>query len=388
MFCEYFHSLKALTLPASQRQGDTGPSTPVLCAVGKSDATQRGSEAKKLRPKTEALYERRGQLMKRVSIRSVAISCFLLAAPSFAAADNALFSSDDGNVVLFGDIGLANIKAQEFVYRGAEKCSDSGWESKGHKCSQLNWESKGMTLFTAGVDAQIDNDWSLKGSVKVGAIGDGHMTDYDWASPGHDDWSHRSIHPDTELDHYIAGSIEIDRIIYGNETSSIAVGAGVRYTDVKWTAYGGSDVYSSDDSFRDQSGTWPSGKGISYRQKIPVGFVSLSGEHVVGDLTISGGIQGGLSFGIKDIDDHWLRDLRFRSDMSPAPTIGANVAVSYAVTPAASLYLSGSFERVFQMRGNMLMDDTAKGTRSPWLQDEAGANFESMSISFGLKGTF
>ncbi|SEI19967.1 outer membrane protease [Rhizobium tibeticum] len=74
--------------------------------------------------------------------------------------------------------------------------------------------------------------------------------------------------------------------------------------------------------------------------------------------------------------------------MSPAPTIGANVAVSYAVTPGASLYLSGSFERIFQKRGNMLTDDTAKGTRSPWVQDEAGANFESMSISFGLKGTF
>ncbi|MEX2697415.1 omptin family outer membrane protease, partial [Rhizobium mongolense] len=220
MFCEYFHSLKALTLPASQRQGDTGPSTPVACAVGKSDATRRGSEAKKLRLKTEALDKTRGQPMKRVSIRSVAISCFLLAAPSFAAADNALFSSDDGNVVVFGDIGLANIKAQEFFYIGD------------HKLSQLNWESKGMTLFTAGVDAQIDNDWSLKGSVKVGAIGDGHMTDYDWASPRHDDWSHRSVSPDTELDHYIAGSIEIDRIVYGNETSSIAVGAGVRYTDV------------------------------------------------------------------------------------------------------------------------------------------------------------
>ncbi|TVZ74857.1 omptin family outer membrane protease [Rhizobium mongolense] len=376
MFCEYFHFLKGLTRPASQRQGDTGPSTPVACAVGKSDATQRGSEAKKLRLKTEALYERRGQLMKRVSIRSVAISCFLLAAPSFAAADNALFSSDDGNVVVFGDIGLANIKAQEFVYEGD------------HKLSQLNWESKGMTLFTAGVDAQIDNDWSLKGSVKVGAIGDGHMTDYDWYSPRHDDWSDRSIHPDTELDHYVAGSIEIDRIIYGNETSSVAVGAGVRYTDVKWTAYGGSHVYSRDGSFRNRSGTWPSGKSIiSYRQKIPVGFVSLSGEHVLGDLTISGGIQGGLSFGIKDIDDHWVRDLRFWDDMSPAPTIGANVAVSYAVTPAASLYLSGSFERVFHSRGDWKRHDFATG-ENDFGKDFAGATFEAMSVSFGLKGTF
>ncbi|MCZ4093569.1 omptin family outer membrane protease [Sinorhizobium psoraleae] len=246
-----------------------------------------------------------------------------------------------------------------------------------------------MTLFTVGAIAQIDNDWSLKGSVNLGTGGNGHMVDYDWLSRGHDDWSDRSVSPNTELDHYVAGAIELDRIIYGNETSSFAVGAGFRYTDVKWTAYGGSGFYSSDYGFRDQPIGWPDWvKVISYRQKIPVGFVSLSGEQALGDLTISGGIQGGLSFGINDTDDHWLRDLRYHEDMHPAPTIGATVAVNYALTPGASLYLSGSFERVFHKRGDVQIEDTAKGTRFSWTKDEGGANFESMSISFGLKGTF
>ncbi|NRP75827.1 Protease 7 [Ensifer psoraleae] len=216
--------------------------------------------------------------MKRVSIRSVAISCFLIAAPSLGVADNLPFSSDNGNFVVVGDIGFANIKAQEFVYQGD------------HKLSQLNWESKGMTLVTVGVDAQIDNDWSLKGSVKVGAIGNGHMTDYDWVNREHDYWSHRPVHPGTELDHYLVGAIEIDRIVYGNETSSFAVGAGVRYTDVKWTAYGGSGIHTIK-KFRDTPVAWSSAeKVISYRQKVPVGFLSLSSEHVLGDLTISGDV--------------------------------------------------------------------------------------------------
>ncbi|MGH0240647.1 hypothetical protein NKY70_25100 [Sinorhizobium meliloti] len=38
--------------------------------------------------------------------------------------------------------------------------------------------------------------------------------------------------------------------------------------------------------------------------------------------------------------------------MSPAPTIGASVAVSYALTPGASLYLPGSFDRAFHSRGD------------------------------------
>nr|WP_284200595.1 hypothetical protein [Rhizobium indigoferae] len=58
----------------------------------------------------------------------------------------------------------------------------------------------------------------------------------------------------------------------------------------------------------------------------------MSGEHVLGDLTISGDLQAGLSFGIKDIDDHWKRDLRFHDDMNPAPTLSATVALDYAMT--------------------------------------------------------
>ncbi|NEI52862.1 omptin family outer membrane protease [Rhizobium leguminosarum] len=313
--------------------------------------------------------------MKRVVAESAVTSCLLVATPSLAAADNTLFSSDDGNFIVFGGIGLANIKAQEFFY------------FDDRKLSQLNWESKGMTLFTVGVDAQIDSDWRLKGSVKVGALGDGHMTDYDWDSPGHDDWSDRSVSPSTELDHYIAGSIEIDRIVYGNETSSFSVGAGVRYTDVKWTAYGGYGIYT-EENFRDTPVAWPDWERfISYRQQIPIGFVSLSGEHVLGDLTISGGMQGGLSFGIKDIDDHWLRHLRFWDDMSPAPAIGANVAVSYALTPTASLYLFSSFDRVFHSRGDKERHDFATGETN-FGKDFSGATFEAMSVSFGLKGTF
>ncbi|WP_261337678.1 omptin family outer membrane protease [Rhizobium leguminosarum] len=376
MVREYFHSLTGSTQPASQRHGDTDPATPTACAADNSDATKRRSEAKKLRTKTEAPDETRGQLMKRVITGIAVTSCLLVATPSLAAADNALFSSDDGNFVVFGGLGLANIKAQEFVYDGD------------HKVSQLNWESKGMTLFTVGVDAHIGNDWSLKSSVEIGTGGNGHMVDYDWESAGHDDWSDRSIHPLTELDHYVAGAIQLDRMIYGNETGSIAVGAGVRYTDVKWSAYGGYGIYT-EDKFRDTPVAWPDcERGISYRQQIPIGFVSLSGEYNFGGLTISGGLQTGLSFGIKDIDDHWARDLRFHDDIDPAPTIGATVALDYAMTPAASLYLSGLFERVFNSRGGTQEEDTEEGTRSAWQKDAAGANFQSMSLSIGLKVTF
>ncbi|UIJ99242.1 omptin family outer membrane protease [Rhizobium leguminosarum] len=355
--------------------GDTGPSTPVACAAGDSGTTQSRSEARKLRSKTEASNETLGQLMKRIITASAITFCLLVATPSMADANNALYSSDDGNFVVFGGLGLANIKAQEFVYNGD------------HKNSQLNWESKGMNLFTLGVDAQVDNDWSVKSSVEIGVGGTGNMVDYDWMLPTHDDWSHRSIHPLTELDHYLAGVIQLDRTIYGDETSSIAVGAGFQYTDVKWTAYGGYGTYTKE-KFRDTPKAWPDWKrGISYQQQIPIGFFSLSGNYNFGDLTISGDLQTGLSFGIKETDHHWLRDIRFHGDINPAPTVSATVALDYAMTPAISLYLSSSFQLVFNSRGEMQYENTKEGTRFAW-KDAAGANFQSMSISIGLKVTF
>ncbi|MBY5524184.1 omptin family outer membrane protease [Rhizobium leguminosarum] len=95
-----------------------------------------------------------------------------------------------------------------------------------------------------------------------------------------------------------------------------------------------------------------------------------------------------MSFGIKDTDNQWLRALRFHDDIDPAPTIGATVALDYAVTPTASLHLSGSFQRVFNSRGETHEEETEEGTRFAWQKDAAGANFQSMSISIGLNVRF
>ncbi|WP_454745392.1 omptin family outer membrane protease [Ciceribacter selenitireducens] len=309
-------------------------------------------------------------------LTTTALFAGLAFCPTFAAAADNLFTSPDGAFSLYGSVGLANVKAGEFVYDGS------------HKLSQLNWETKGMTLYTLGADAQIDKNWKVRAAFNVGTGGDGHMVDYDWMDYSNDDWTDRSTHPNTELDHYFSGSVEVDRGVYENDTTSVDVGAGFRYTDVKWTAYGGSYIYSSG-GFRDDIGDFPDGeRGISYQQKIPVGFLAVNGTHTIGALTLSGGLQGGLSFGIDDIDDHWMRDLRFFDSMSVAPMIGANVTANYQLNEMAALYVTGSFERVFHARGDMKITDTTGASADSHESDAAGATYQAMSISFGLKGKF
>ncbi|RUU13745.1 omptin family outer membrane protease [Mesorhizobium sp. USDA-HM6] len=365
-------SVKGRTRAFSQRRS----------APNRTTAAARGSAARKSRPLIDVPDEKASERARRVTFKALTASCVLLSAPSFAAEGKGPIYIDNGNIVVFSEIGLADIRAQEFVY-----WNHDDWHN--HKVSQLDWKSIEVTLLTVGASARIDKEWSLKTRFDVGIGGDGHLLDRDWESKLHDSWSGHAVMPDTHLDHYFAGSIEVDRIVASNETGSIAVGAGVRYTDVKWTAYGGYGIESSGDPlFRDLHPIWPGDhKVISNRQKIPVGFVSLSGEQVLGHLSISSGIRAGLSIGFEGIDDHW-GEHRFYDDLYTAPTMGADIAVSYAVTPCASLYLRGSFDRVFHTRGDERSFDTAKGQFEGQWKDSIAATFQAMSVSLGLKATF
>ncbi|MBO3759728.1 omptin family outer membrane protease [Ciceribacter sp. L1K22] len=295
----------------------------------------------------------------------------LAACPALAFAEDAL----GPDFSIYGGYGLANIKADELVYYGRSKLSE------------LNWESKWVSIFTLGLEAELDKDWTIRGDLDIGTGGDGHMVDYDWLVVP-DEWSDRSIHPDTRLDHYFSANIQIDREVFKDDASAVSIGAGFTYSDVKWTAYGGSYIYSYN-GFRDDVGNFPDGeKGISYQQKVPVGYLAVSGEHKVGQFTFSGGLRGGVSFGIEDIDDHWARDLRFYDSMDMAPMLGASITANYALTQSASLYLTGSWDKVFHSYGDVKIVDTTGGSADLYFEDGAGATFETISISFGLKGTF
>ncbi len=241
-----------------------------------------------------------------------------------SAADATLYTNSDKSFSLSGGIGLMNLDAGEFVY------------DNDYTVSRLDWKSRGVVLFTLNGDVELPHDLLLKASVSTGINGNGNMEDYDWIYPdndgpnGPDDWTHRSIHPDTSLDHYWSGSIELSRKVYATEDTDISLGGGFKYTDVKWTGSGGTYIYT-EDSFRDDSGSFPDGQNvISYRQQIPVFYASAGLTHDIGNWTLGAGLKGGLALGIRGTDDHWLRDLRFYDTMRAAPMLGADLSASYA----------------------------------------------------------
>jgi omptin len=309
----------------------------------------------------------------KLSLAAIAFTTAFSAAPLAYAADMT-FLSEDGDIAFSGSYGLTSIKANEFV-----------WDGK-TKISQLIWKSKYVSTFNADLKIELPKDWYLNARGTIGLEGDGHMADFDWQVPGND-WTDRSLHPDTKLNHYLVGAIEAGRQVLSYDGTDVSLGAGFKYTDVKWTAWGGSYVYSVG-GFRDARGNFdPKQKGISYRQSWPVPYIGVNLKHSEGDWTFAGSLQGGLAIDAYAIDDHWVRSLRFRDDYFTKPAVSLSASAAYAVRENISVFVSGSFDKMFRTRADTTASDTTSNATAVY-KDGAGGDFQSMTLSLGMKGVF
>lgn len=141
----------------------------------------------------------------------------------------------DVNYNLSGGIGYSWIKADEIVY------------DKGNRISHLIWKSQ-MPVLNGKITADINEDVTFSGNLKVGLLGSGNMHDYDWRSNivsfrGYDfnNWTDHS-QSETELDRYISLDIALGHNFIITPQNTLNVHGGFKYTNVKWTAYGGDYV--------------------------------------------------------------------------------------------------------------------------------------------------
>jgi len=288
--------------------------------------------------------------------------------------------ADDRPVTLSLGLGLADIRAEERVYHGDRKVS------------HLDWRSTGVTVLRGAASIDLGRDWSLNVEAKAGLNGNGHMVDYDWVSPYFIDqskngWSHRSIHDDTDLDHYYSGSFDLTRLLLDTGGSKLSAGLGGRYTDVQWTANGGSLIYSAKGR-RNISATIADGtRGITYRQTMPVVYATLGGAQTLGQFVFSGSLEAGAVISGQTDDDHWLRKLHFTDRFTPAPSFGIKAAIDYKLTETTALYINGSFESTRFRRGDTHVSHTVSGEFVDF-PDTAGGSFATMLVGFGVKGSF
>jgi outer membrane protease len=326
----------------------------------------------------------------RYWLRAVLVGCVaLLGFP--ARAEDMTVTSADGTIVLSGGIGVTSLEAEEIVYY------DVGDPTV---VSYLLWQST-APLLTANLDIAIPDGWTFSAHAQVAMSGDSTMADYDWIDPASydfDDWSDRSISPDTNLDWYFNGSLFVGHDFAVSDGLKINLNAGLKYVDVQWSAYGGSYVYSSGPgSPRDLVGDFPDGElGITYRQFFPAAVVGLDAEFQHDAWTFDIAAHGGVTFMAGDTDTHWLRtdigpDGGFFDDtLSSAPVVQLAASASYALSESLDFVVSGAFEQIFVARGDTDMYGL-DGDTMEYIDtyiDQVGGGFRSASLTAGLKGRF
>lgn len=301
-----------------------------------------------------------------------------------------LFAIEDGAVTLSGGIGVVGLEANEIVYVAP---------GSSNEISHLIWQSTAPVL-TTRLDIRLPEGWTLALDAQVAMAGDSNMEDYDWFGPDFrsyaaDQWTHRSQHPETDLDWYFDGSVLIGRDVHVAPGTRVNVNGGLKYTDVRWAAYGGSYVYSdgetdnAGDNFRTYTGDFTEGEpAITYRQQFPALIAGVDFAHVSGDWTFSGTAHAGATFGAMARDDHWMRDLVITDTIGVAPVVAVSGQVEHAFASGMRAFLAGSVEQIFTARADKQWVESGVVVPYSNSTNSGGADLFAATLSVGIKGQF
>jgi plasminogen activator len=330
-------------------------------------------------------------MLKILTVTAAATATLMLAVPALA---EDMQASGGNSVMSWGlGTGVTFLHGEEIVY---------AYSGDPTVLSHLFWDSTAPVL-SANLDVTLPEGWTFKGSAVMSMGGDSYMEDYDWIDPSSyafDDWSHRSQHPDTNLDWYFNGQLFVGKDVIDHDGMKVNINGGVKYINVQWTAYGGSYVYSSGPgSPRDLTGDFPDGeKGITFQQIFPAAMAGIDASftHDAWDFAVSA--HGGMTFSPGVYDHHWMRtDLGpggglFTYVIDSAPIAEISGTATYAFSDTLSFFLTGSYDTVFTTRGDQQVDSLAPdgSVLGPYAYapDAVATNFGAFTVTAGLKGNF
>lgn len=288
------------------------------------------------------------------------------------------YAAPDDSVRAEASIGAMYLQGDEKVLSG------------NYTVSHLIWQTATPVL-RGSLAIDVGNGLSVRAEGSTAGFGKSYMEDYDWLK-GNDtfaNWSHRSQHPDTSLDHYFTGAASVGYELVKDESAVIRAHGGLKYTDTQWTARGGTYLYSSTNGFRDQPGSiTPGVAGITYRQQLPEVFLGIDGEERYGSFRVGGLLRGGLTFLAVATDDHWLRNLRFVDTLYAAPTFTAGADIGFALGRNAELTLAARYDQIFEQRGDTKYHAINSGAQTGGLMGVAAGGLRSAEITAGLRGQF
>jgi outer membrane protease len=317
--------------------------------------------------------------------RTILIAAAALAsAPASLAADQdyaeAYRRETEGGAVWM-DVGLGymNAKSNELVYD----------EVTGRRISKLIWNMDQAAIAQVNAGVKLLPGMALKLRGTFGIDGDTGMTDYDWAEEtAPDTWTHRSIHDDTDLDHYNRLDANVQWDFVETDPARFGALAGLRFTDIQWTARGGDFVYTNT-SLRDTVGSFDDGqRGITYQQNFLTPYVGFAAGFDHGDLALNATVIASVVAKGDGEDQHWLRGLEFRDDLDLSTMFSIQGEAVYRFNRLYQIFANVEYERYADTKGTTDIFDLAGNMIGFTGDDSSGADHRSLTAVAGVRFSY
>jgi omptin len=325
--------------------------------------------------------------------RGFIAACMLSGLSTAALADEPVASRfAKGDVVASGSLDYLNLSGvQDVYYAPGDK----------RLFSEQTWKTSSAIGLTGKLRIGTTDRTSLYAAGTFGFFANSKATTTSWTARdafGFDDWTDHSEHPDTALDHYYDLDVGAQVNLLQNDTGNIGVLGGFHYTDVQWTASGGSGVSSDpfvvcspvpDCLLRNTITFYPDGqKLITNQQKLPAIYAGLTGGVESGNWSFDGALKVGATLGAQTVNHYWIPERKFVSDFKPGLYLGVAANVGYKVKDNIKLNLGVSYDRVGMSKGNVKAYSLASGSLLSETPDTAGASLDALKVSLGASVKF
>ena len=285
-------------------------------------------------------------------------------------------ASQQGSLIFESSLGMLNGSSTELVYRNS-----------GSKLSQLDWEIDGVPIINLGSTWGVSDNWTLAAHFwsVLTTDGDAHMEDRDWKDINQSSPTDISVHPDTKLRH--AFEIDLNSTYWVLQQANYKVGllSGYQYNEFKWDGIGGTYSYNNGTSV----GSFADVVVIDYKQQFSVFYIGLTGEYQLDSRSELGSSFKWSPFAYaKDVDNHYLRNLRFYDDGNElSKFIALSLNYSFHFSSQTQIYAEYAYTKYFEARADITSVNTSTGatTFSP---NAGGLDNEHSIISIGLKYMF
>jgi plasminogen activator len=226
-------------------------------------------------------------------------------------------------------------------------------EEGGRTASELVWDISSVTMFGIGASVRPLNRLNINADFWFNlGEGGGHLIDYDWLEQGKD-WTHRSIHENTDVTKAQIYDINVEVTMFSSGTVTCIGIAGYRHDIFEWEARGGSYIYS-DNGFRNSSGTFPPNvHGITYEQSFNAPYLGIGVKGDFDSFQITARVTGSTFAGGKATDQHFRHYLITHDNFSRENTWWALAfGFTYPINKAMAIRASYSYERYDTMKGD------------------------------------